>query len=32
MVVEVEPGDYTVQVNGVGGVVGEALIEIYLLP
>lgn len=29
---ELMPGDYTVQVTGVGGDVGNVLVEVYLLP
>jgi hypothetical protein len=32
MVATVEPGNYTIQVSGVGGTTGEALVEIYVLP
>ncbi|MBL9190368.1 MAG: PQQ-binding-like beta-propeller repeat protein [Opitutaceae bacterium] len=32
MVVTVEPGNYTIQVSGVGNTTGEALVEIYHLP
>ncbi len=32
LLVQVEPGAYTVQVSGVGDAVGEALIEVYELP
>ncbi len=32
MVVTVEPGNYTIQVSGVGNTTGEALVEIYVLP
>jgi hypothetical protein len=31
MVLRVEPGPYTLQVTGVGGSMGEALAEIYVL-
>ena len=26
------PGNYTIQVSGVGGTTGEALVEVYVLP
>lgn len=32
MVATVDPGNYTIQVSGVGGTTGEALVEIYVLP
>ena len=32
MIVTADPGDYTIQVSGVGGTTGEALVEIYVLP
>ncbi len=32
MVATVEPGNYTIQVSGVGSTTGEALVEIYVLP
>ena len=32
VVVTVEPGNYTIQVSGVGATTGEALVEIYILP
>lgn len=32
MVVTLAPGQYTVQVGGVGGTTGEGLVEIYVLP
>lgn len=32
MVVTLAPGQYTAQVGGVGGLTGEALVEIYVLP
>ena len=32
MVVTVDPGNYTLQVSGLGGQTGEALVEIYVLP
>jgi outer membrane protein assembly factor BamB len=31
-VVTVEPGNYTIQISGVGSTTGEALVEIYILP
>jgi len=32
MVVTVEPGNYTLQVSGLNGQTGEALVEVYVLP
>ncbi len=32
MIVTIDPGVYTIQVSGVGGTTGEALVEIYTLP
>jgi outer membrane protein assembly factor BamB len=32
MVVTVNPGQYTLQLSGVGGTTGEGLVEIYVLP
>lgn len=32
MIVTVDPGIYTLQISGVGGTTGEALVEIYTLP
>jgi hypothetical protein len=32
MLVTVQPGNYTIQVSGVGGSTGEALVEVYVLP
>ncbi len=32
IVVTVDPGNYTIQVSGVSGTTGEALVEIYVLP
>jgi hypothetical protein len=29
---DAEPGPYTIQISGVGGTTGEALVEIYVLP
>lgn len=29
---EAQPGEYTVQISGLGGTTGEALVEVYLLP
>ncbi|MBL9202830.1 MAG: PQQ-like beta-propeller repeat protein [Opitutaceae bacterium] len=32
IVTTVAPGNYTIQVSGVGGTTGEALVEIYMMP
>lgn len=32
LVFDAQPGDYTVQISGVGGTTGEAMVEVYLLP
>ncbi len=32
MLLTVEPGNYTVEISGVGGTTGQALVEIYVLP
>lgn len=32
MLFEAQPGEYTVQISGVGGTTGEAMVEVYLLP
>ena len=32
LLVTLEPGQYSAQITGVDGAVGEALVEIYLLP
>jgi outer membrane protein assembly factor BamB len=29
---EAQPGEYTVQISGIGGTTGEAMVEVYLLP
>jgi hypothetical protein len=31
-VITVDPGQYTIQVSGVGNATGVALVEIYVLP
>jgi hypothetical protein len=31
-VLTLNPGNYTIQVSGVGGTTGEALVEVYVLP
>ncbi len=31
VVFEAQPGEYTVQISGVGGTTGEAMVEVYLL-
>ena len=32
LVVSLPPGSYTAQVSGVGGLTGDAIIEVYELP
>jgi hypothetical protein len=32
MLFEAQPGAYTIQISGVGGATGEAMVEIYVLP
>jgi hypothetical protein len=31
-VLTLAPGNYTIQVSGVGGTTGEALVEVYAVP
>jgi hypothetical protein len=32
MIFEAAPGPYTIQISGVGGTTGEAMVEVYVLP
>jgi hypothetical protein len=32
MLFDAKPGPYTIQISGVGNTIGEALVEIYVLP
>lgn len=32
LIFDAQPGDYTIQISGVGGATGVALVEIYVLP
>lgn len=32
MLLDAAPGEYTIQISGVGGTTGEAMVEVYVLP